>query len=280
MSPSAVFGMVLGLAAHAVGWPIPRGGAQQISNALSAHLKSLGGRILTGMRVESLAQLPPARAILADIAPRQLLRIAGDRLPGFYRHKLARYCYGPGAFKMDWALDGPVPWKSPECSRALTVHLGGTLEEIAHSERLPWQGSVADKPFVLLAQPTLFDVSRAPAGKHTVWAYCHVPNGYAGDVSGQMEDQIERFAPGFRKRVLQRSVMDTARLESLNSNLVGGDFNGGAVTLNQLIFRPTIQMYATPMRGLYLCSAATPPGGGVHGMCGYGAARLALKQLF
>ena len=280
MTPSALFGVVLGLAGHAVGWPIPRGGAQQISNALAAHLKSLGGKVFTNMRVASIAQLPPARAILANITPRQLLQIAGYRLPGFYRHKLEQFRYGPGAFKMDWALDSPVPWKSPDCSRATTVHLGGTLEEIALSERLPWDGSVAARPYVLLAQPTLFDSSRAPEGQHALWGYCHVPNGYRGDVSRQMEDQIERFAPGFRKRVLERSIMNTAQLESHNSNLVGGDFNGGAVTLNQLFFRPTIQMYATPVRGLYLCSASTPPGGGVHGMCGYGAARLALKQMF
>jgi phytoene dehydrogenase-like protein len=280
MNPSATFGMALGLTAHAVGWPIPRGGAQQISNALAAHLKSLGGTIFTNTRGESLEQLPPARAILADVTPRQLLQMAGQSLPRFYRRKLEKYRYGPGAFKMDWALDSPVPWKSPECLQAATVHLGGTLEEIVASERLPWQGSVPEKPFVLLVQPSLFDSSRVPEGKHTVWAYCHVPNGYRGDVSMQMEDQIERFAPGFRKRILRRSVMNTSQLESYNPNLVGGDFNGGAATLNQLFFRPTIQMYATPARGLYLCSASTPPGGGVHGMCGYGAARLALKQLF
>ena len=279
-SPSATFGMALGLTAHAVGWPIPRGGAQQISNALAAHLKSLGGRICTSTRVESLEQLPPARAILADITPRQLLQIAGQRLPSFYRRKLENYQYGPGAFKMDWALESPIPWKSPDCLHAATVHLGGTLDEIAVSEALPWQGSVSERPFVLLAQPSLFDHSRAPEGKHTVWAYCHVPNGYRGDVSNYIENQIERFAPGFRKRILKRSVMNTSQLETYNPNLVGGDFNGGAVTLNQLFFRPTIQMYATPLPGLYLCSASTPPGGGVHGMCGYGAARLALKQMF
>jgi phytoene dehydrogenase-like protein len=206
--------------------------------------------------------------------------MTGRRLPLVYRRKLEKFRYGPGAFKMDWALDGPIPWKSSECLQAATVHLGGTLEEIAASEALPWQGSVADKPLVLLAQASLFDNSRAPEGKHTAWAYCHVPNGYCGDVSNQIEDQIERFAPGFRKRVLKRSIMNTLQLESHNANLVGGDFNAGAVTLNQLFFRPTIQMYATPVRGLYLCSASTPPGGGVHGMCGYGAARLALKQLF
>ena len=279
-APSALFGVALGLIGHAVGWPIPRGGAQQISNALAAHLTRLGGRIFTKTRVESIAQLPPARAILADVTPRQLLRIAGDRLPGFYRHKLERYRYGPGAFKMDWALEGPIPWKSQECLRAITVHVGGSLEDIALAEARPWQGAVAERPYVLLAQPTLFDSSRAPQGHHTAWAYCHVPNGYRGDVSRQMEEQIERFAPGFRKAVLKRSVMNPAQLESYNANLVGGDFNGGALTLNQLFFRPTIQMYATPLRGLYLCSASTPPGGGVHGMCGYGAARLALKQLF
>ena len=278
--PSAAFGLVLALAAHAVGWPIPRGGAQQISNALAAHLKSLGGRIFASTRVDSLAQLPPARAVLADVTPRQLLQMAGLRLPLFYRDKLKKYRYGPGAFKMDWALDNHIPWKSPECLKAATVHLGGTLDEIAAAESLPWRGSVSRRPFVLLAQPSLFDNSRAPDGKHTAWAYCHVPNGYRGDVAGQIEDQIERFAPGFRKSVLQRSIMNTSQLESYNPNLVGGDFNGGAVTLNQLFFRPTIQMYATPLRGLYLCSASTPPGGGVHGMCGYGAARLALKQLF
>jgi phytoene dehydrogenase-like protein len=279
-SPSATFGMVLGLAGHAVGWPIPRGGAQQISNALAAHLKSLGGRIFTSMRVESLDQLPPSRALLADVTPRQLLQIASHRLPLFYRRKLQRYRYGPGAFKMDWALENPVPWKSSDCLRAATVHLGGTLEEIAVSERRPWEGSVAEKPLVLLAQPSLFDRSRAPDGQHTLWAYCHVPNGYRGDVSSQIENQIERFAPGFRKHILKRSVMNTGQLEAHNPNLVGGDFNGGAATLSQLFFRPTVQMYATPLRGLYLCSASTPPGGGVHGMCGYGAARLALKQSF
>ena len=278
--PSAAFGLVLGLAGHAVGWPIPRGGAQQISNALSAHLRSLGGTIITSVRVESLDQLPPARAILADVTPRQLLRIAGRRLPRFYRRKLENYRYGPGAFKMDWALDSPIPWKSAECLHAATVHLGGTLQEIATSEKLPWQGSVAERPFVLLSQPSLFDSSRAPESNHTVWAYCHVPNGYRGDVSKRIETQIERFAPGFRKRILKRSIMNPAQLESFNPNLVGGDFNGGATTLKQLFFRPTIQMYATPLRGLYLCSASTPPGGGVHGMCGYGAAGLALKQMF
>jgi phytoene dehydrogenase-like protein len=279
-SPSAAFGIVLALAAHAVGWPIPRGGAQQISNALAAHLESLGGRIFTGMPVKSIDQLPPSRAILADVTPRQLLRIAGPRLPGFYRRQLENYRYGPGAFKMDWALDRPIPWTSQDCFRAATIHLGGTREEIELSERLPWQGSVSEKPFVLLAQPSLFDRSRAPEGRHTVWAYCHVPNGYGGDVSDKIENQIERFAPGFRKSILKRSVTNPSQLEASNANLVGGDINGGAVTWSQWFFRPTLQTYATPLPGLYLCSASTPPGGGVHGMCGYQAARLALKQLF
>jgi phytoene dehydrogenase-like protein len=278
--PSSAFGIVLALAAHAVGWPIPRGGAQQISNALAAYLKSMGGRIITGMRVESIDQLPPTRAILADVTPRQLLQMAGVRLPGFYRRKLEKFQYGPGAFKMDWALNRPIPWKSPDCLRAATVHLGGSLQEIAASERMPWQSAVSRKPFVILAQPSLFDDTRAPHGHHTAWAYCHVPNGYEKDVSDDIEEQIERFAPGFRKCILQRSIMSPRQLQALNSNLVGGDFNGGAVTLSQLLFRPTVQMYATPVQGLYLCSASTPPGGGVHGMCGYGAARLALKQLF
>jgi phytoene dehydrogenase-like protein len=224
--------------------------------------------------------LPPSRAILADVTPRQLLRIAGPRLPGFYRRQLENYRYGPGAFKMDWALDRPIPWTSQDCFRAATIHLGGTREEIELSERLPWQGSVSEKPFVLLAQPSLFDRSRAPEGRHTVWAYCHVPNGYGGDVSDKIENQIERFAPGFRKSILKRSVTNPSQLEASNANLVGGDINGGAVTWSQWFFRPTLQTYATPLPGLYLCSASTPPGGGVHGMCGYQAARLALKQLF
>ncbi len=278
--PSALFGIVLALAGHGAGWPFPRAGAQQISNALAAHLASLGGKVFTNQRIDSLDQLPPTRAILADLTPRQLLRIAGQRLPRFFQRKLQNYRYGPGAFKMDWALDGPVPWRSPACLSAATVHLGGTLEEIASSERQPGQGAVTDRPFLLLAQPSLFDSSRAPGGQHTLWGYCHVPNGYRGDMSWQIEAQIERFAPGFGRRVLKRSIMNPVQLESSNPNLVGGDFNGGAVTLNQLFFRPTVQMYATPVRGLYLCSSSTPPGGGVHGMCGYGAARMALHQLF
>ncbi|MDQ3803104.1 MAG: NAD(P)/FAD-dependent oxidoreductase, partial [Acidobacteriota bacterium] len=223
--------------------------------------------------------LPPARAVLCDVTPRQLVRIAGHRLPAGYRRKLERYRYGPAAYKIDWALDGPVPWKTEECARAGTVHLGGTLEEVAASERAAWRGEHAEKPFVLVAQPSLFDPTRAPEGRHTLWAYCHVPNGSCVDMAGRVESQIERFAPGFRDRVLARSVMSPADLERRNANLVGGDINGGAQDIRQLFTRPTARLYATPVEGLYICSSSTPPGGGVHGMCGYFAARAALRGI-
>lgn len=276
--PSAAFGLVLGIAGHAVGWPIPRGGSQRIADALASHLRELGGEIVNEARVESIDELPPARAILCDVTPRQLLRLAGHRLPTSYQRKLARYAYGPAAFKVDWALDGPIPWKATECARAATVHLGGTLAEIAASERASWKGEHADKPYVLLAQPSLFDPTRAPESKHTAWAYCHVPNGSTYDMTKRVEDQVERFAPGFRKRVLARSVMGPAELERRNANLVGGDINGGTQDLRQLFLRPTLRLYRTPLKGLYICSSSTPPGGGVHGMCGYFAARAALKD--
>jgi phytoene dehydrogenase-like protein len=279
MVPSAAFGLVLGALAHAVGWVMPRGGAQRISDALAAHLRSLGGEIITGTPVRSLDELPPARAVLCDLSPRPLLRIAGERLPQAYRRKLERYRYGMAAFKVDWALDAPIPWRAEACARAGTVHLGGTLEEIARCEREVWEGRPSDRPYVLLVQPTLFDPSRAPAGKHTVWAYCHVPNGSTTDMLSRIEQQIERFAPGFRDRVLARSIMAPADLERTNANLVGGDIAMGASTLRQLFARPTWRWYATPSRGLYICSASTPPGVGVHGMCGYHAAQLALKQV-
>lgn len=277
---TAGFGLLLALAGHAVGWPFARGGSQRISDALAAHLRSLGGKIITGVRVDSLDQLPPARAILADLTPRQLLTIAGHRLPGAYRRKLENFRYGAGAFKIDWALERPIPWKSEDCLRAGTVHLGGTIEEICASERSIEQGSVSEKPFVLLSQPTLFDSSRAPAGQHTAWAYCHVPNGYCLDVSDRIENQIERFAPGFRKCVLKTSVMGPTQFEEHNPNLVGGDINGGVADLRQMFWRPTFRRHGTALEGLYLCSASTPPGGGVHGMCGYRAARMALAQRF
>ncbi len=280
MRPSAAFGLVLGVAAHAAGWPIPRGGAQSISNALVSYLRSLGGDVTAGRAVASLDELPPARAVLCDVTPRQLLRIAGTKLSPAFRSQLQRYRYGPGVCKVDWALGAPIPWKAEACSRAGTVHVGGTLEEIARSERDAWEGRVAERPFVLLAQPTLFDGSRAPAGKHVAWAYCHVPNGSTADVSGAIEQQIERFAPGFRERILARHVVVAAAMEQHNANLIGGDIGGGAETLAQVFLRPTWRLYRTPAKGVYLCSSSTPPGGGVHGMCGYWAARAALRDGF
>lgn len=273
---SASFGLVLGITGHAVGWPIPRGGSQKIADALASFLRSLGGEIETNARVDSIDDLPPARQILCDITPRQLLRIAGHQLPANFRRRLERYRYGLAAYKLDYALSAPVPWKAKECSRAATVHLGGTLAEIAASESAAWQGRHHEKPYVLVVQPSLFDDTRAPAGQHTLWAYCHVPNGSAFDMTGRIEEQIERFAPGFRDLILARNVLSPAALEKHNANLVGGDINGGAQDLPQLFLRPTVSLYKTPRKGLYLCSASTPPGGGVHGMCGYFAAQLAL----
>jgi len=275
---TAAFGLVLGITGHQVGWPVPRGGSQRIADALASYLRSLGGEIVTGARVESVEELPPSRAVLCDVTPRQLLRLAGQRLPDGYRRKLARYRYGPAAFKMDWALDGPIPWKAADCARAATVHLGGTLDEVAASERAPSKGEHAEKPFVLLAQPSLFDPTRAPAGKHTAWAYCHVPNGSTFDMTERIENQIERFAPGFCGRMLARKVTPPTGLERYNANLVGGDINGGAQDIRQLFLRPTVRLYATPAKGLYICSSSTPPGGGVHGMCGHFAARAALRS--
>jgi phytoene dehydrogenase-like protein len=277
---TAAFGLVLLALGHAVGWPIPRGGAQAISNALAAHLKSLGGEIVTGARIQSLNDLAPSRCVLFDLTPRQLVQIAGERLPAGFKNKLTKYRYGPAAFKMDWALDGPVPWRATECTQAATVHLGGTLAEMEASEAAVWEGKCPERPYVLLAQHTLFDASRAPEGKHTLWAYCHVPNGSAVDMSKQIEDQIERFAPGFRSRIIARSVSSPADLESRNANLIGGDINGGVQTLAQMFTRPTVHTYRTPLDGVYICSSSTPPGGGVHGMCGYHAARVALKTSF
>ncbi len=278
--PGAAFGFVLGIIAHSLGWPFARGGSQNITNALAAHLKSLGGEIATGMPVASLEQLPRARAILCDVTPRQLLQLAGSRFPAGFRRALERYRYGPGVCKLDWALDGPIPWKAAECGHAGTVHLGGTFEEIAASERDCWQGKHSERPFVLLSQPTLFDTTRAPAGKHTAWAYCHVPNGSAVDMTDAIEKQIERFAPGFRRLVLKRSVRVAASLESYNANLIGGDIGGGMADLGQFLLRPTRRFYRTPAKGIYLCSSSTPPGPGVHGLCGHLAAQAALKDHF
>lgn len=278
-SPTAAFGMVLAMLGHAVGWPLPRGGSQSLSNALAAHLLSLGGEIVTGAAVQSIYDLPAARAVLCDLSPRPLLRIAGRRFPAAYKKSLERYRYGVGVYKVDWALSGPIPWKAPECATAATVHLGGALEEISRGEREPWAGRTPSEPFVILAQQSLFDASRAPAGRHTAWAYCHVPNGSTANMLDAIETQVERFAPGFRDLVLARSVMAPADIERRNPNLAGGDIGGGASTLGQLFARPTWRTYSTPVRGLYLCSAATPPGVGVHGMCGYFAAKRALSEV-
>jgi phytoene dehydrogenase-like protein len=277
-APTAGFGLVLGGLAHVAGWVVPRGGAQRISDALAAHLRSLGGEIVTSSPVATIDDLPAARAILCDLSPKPLLRIAGHRFPDGYRRLLERYRYGMGAFKVDWALDAPIPWRASACARAATVHVGGTLDEIAASERDAWTGRISERPFVLLAQPTICDPSRAPAGKHTVWAYCHVPHASTADMVGPIESQIERFAPGFRDRILARSVMTPADIESRNANLVGGDIGAGVTDLDQFFSRPTWRWYSTPVRGLYLCSAATPPGVGVHGMCGYFAAQRALRE--
>lgn len=278
---TAGFALVLAVLGHAVGWPIARGGSQTIADALTAYLRSLGGDIRTGSRVETLDDLPRAANVLFDVTPRQLVGIAGSALPSGYRQQLENYRYGPGVFKVDWALDRPIPWRAPDCRRAGTVHLGGTLDEIAAAERAVWRGENPARPFVILTQPSLFDPTRAPAGKHTAWAYCHVPNGSTVDVTKYIENQIERFAPGFREGILARSTMSPAALERHNANYVGGDINGGSQDLRQLFTRPTFSWnpYTTPRPGLYLCSSSTPPGGGVHGMCGYYAATAALIQL-
>jgi phytoene dehydrogenase-like protein len=278
--PTGAFAVIFCGTVHAVGWPIAQGGSQKLADALVSYLRSLGGEVVTGWRVESLDEFPKAKAILCDVAPRALAKIAGARLPDAFRQKLENYRHGPGVCKLDWALDGPIPWKAQECLRAATVHVGGTLEEIAESERAPWNNQLDQRPFVLLSQPTLFDTSRAPAGKHTAWAYCHVPNGSSADVSEQIENQVERFAPGFRERILGRSVIVASKMSDHNANLVGGDVVGGANTLEQLIFRPTARLYRTPAKGIYICSASTPPGGGVHGMCGHIAARAAIADVW
>jgi len=277
--PTAAFGLVLGAMAHVVGWVLARGGTQRVSDALAAHLRSLGGEIVTGMTVRSVDDLPPARAVLCDLSPKPLLRIAGHKFPRSYRRQLEHYRYGMGAYKVDWALEGPIPWRAAECAQAGTVHLGGTLEEIARSERETWDGRAADRPFVLLVQPSLFDPSRAPDGRHTAWAYCHVPHGCDVGMLERIEQQVERFAPGFRARVLARSVRGPADIERHNVNFVGGDIGAGVTDLRQFFARPTWRRYSTPIRGLYICSAATPPGVGVHGMCGYYAAQRALREV-
>ena len=277
---TASFGVVLGVLAHAIGWPLPAGGSQRIANALAAYLRSLGGEIVTGCDVASLGSLPSSSAVLLDISPKAFLRLAGDLLPPGYRRQLEGYRYGPGVFKVDYALSGPVPWRAEACRGAGTVHLGGTLPEIAAAERAVHKGQHPERPYVLVAQQSLFDPSRAPAGQHTLWAYCHVPNGSTVDRTAAIEAQIERFAPGFHDLILARHTTHTAQLEAYNPNYVGGDINNGVQDLRQLWSRPTLQRnpYHTPLPGVYLCSSATPPGGGVHGMCGFHAAKAALKR--
>ncbi len=277
---TASFGVVLGVLAHAIGWPLPVGGSQRIPDALAAYLRSLGGEIVTGFDVASLGSLPSSSAVLLDISPKAFLRIAGDLLSPGYRRRLEGYRYGPGVFKVDYALSGPVPWQAEACRRAGTIHLGGTLPEIAEAERAVHKGQHPERPYVLVAQQSLFDPSRAPAGQHTLWAYCHVPNGSTVDMTAAIEAQIERFAPGFRDLILARHTTHTAQLEAYNPNYVGGDINNGVQDLRQLWTRPTLQRnpYHTPLPGVYLCSSATPPGGGVHGMCGYHAASAVMKR--
>ena len=276
---SAAMGVVLAMGAHAVGWPVARGGSQRLTDALVAELRSAGGTVETRRRVESLDELGDAAPVLLDLTPREVLRIEAGRLPDGYRRRLSRYRYGPGIFKLDWALDGPIPWRAPDAARGGTVHLGGTLDEIVASEDAAVSGRHHEHPFVLLVQPSLFDPTRAPEGKHTAWAYCHVPNGSTKDMTDAIEAQVERFAPGFRDLIAARSAMDSAEVERRNPNYVGGDINGGAQDLRQLFTRPVARPvpYSTPVPGLFICSSSTPPGGGVHGMCGYWAARAALR---
>lgn len=279
---TASIGLVLATAGHAAGWPIAKGGSRSITDALVAKLQQLGGDLILGQRVTSLDELPPARAYVLDVTPRQLRAIARDRLPDFYASRLDRFRYGPGVFKIDWALRGPVPWRDPRAARSATVHLSGTLGEIARAEALVHAGGVGERPFVLFAQPTLFDPTRAPAGQHVAWAYCHVPSGSEVDATAAIEDHVEQHAPGFRDLVLARATMSPRQLAAYNENYVGGDINGGISDLRQLFFRPVVAAdpYATPAEDVFLCSSSTPPGGGVHGMCGYWAARSVLRNVF
>jgi phytoene dehydrogenase-like protein len=276
---TAAFGTIFAVTAHAVGWPIARGGSQAIANALISHLQTLGGRVTTSQRVGSLSELGEFRAAMCDVTPSQLLELGGERFTPSYRRLLQRYRRAPGTFKVDYALSSPIPWRASDCARASTVHIGGTMEEIAASEDATRNGKPAERPFVLLAQPTLVDNTRAPAGKHIAWAYCHVPNGSTDDMLPRLEAQIERFAPGFRDCVLERRVFRPSDLQAMDANLVGGDIGGGSADWRQLLFRPTWRLYATPAEDIYICSSSTPPGAGVHGMCGYNAARVALSKL-
>ena len=279
---TAAVGLVLMANGHLKGWPIPKGGSQQIANALGGYFESIGGKIETGRYIKSLKDLPSAKAFLFDVSPKQLLDIAGESFSGFYRRQLKNYRYGAGVFKVDWALDGPVPFTAPECREAGTVHIGGFIADIVHSEKEASGGRVTEKPFVLLAQQSLFDAGRAPEGKQTLWGYCHVPNGSILDRTEAIENQVERFAPGFKDRIIARHTFNTAQIESYNPNYIGGDINGGILDIWQLYTRPALKLspYNTSAKGLYICSASTPPGGGVHGMCGYNAGKKALKDIW
>jgi phytoene dehydrogenase-like protein len=279
--PSASFGIVLGLAGHAVGWPIPQGGSGEITQAMLTHLKKKNVELVSGRLIHSLEELQNGAALFLDITPSQFLSMAGNRLSGSYVRMLKQFRYGPGVFKMDWAISEPIPWKAKECLLAGTVHVGGSMESIALSEREAWQNKYPEIPFVILAQPTLFDDTRTPHGRHIAWAYCHIPNGFTGDMTAQIEAQIERFAPGFRDIILARSTMNTTELETNNPNLVGGDITGGAQVMSQIFTRPVLRWdpYTTPLGNVYLCSASTPPGAGVHGMCGAHAAASYLSTL-
>ncbi|AMR32214.1 FAD-dependent oxidoreductase [Mucilaginibacter sp. PAMC 26640] len=279
---TSAIALVLMTAGNLGGWPIPKGGSESIANALAAHFKALGGKIETGVYITSLSQLPSAHAVLFDVSPKQLLQIAGHKFSSLYRWQLERYRYGMGVYKVDWALDDAIPFTSAACRQAGTVHLGNTFSEIRLAEQQTWNGGHPDKPYVLLAQQSLFDHTRAPAGKHTVWAYCHVPNGSTINMTETIEKQVERFAPGFRERILAKHTMDTAQVEAYNPNYIGGDINGGVIDIRQLFTRPALRYspYKTSEKGIYLCSASTPPGGGVHGMCGYWSAKRALNEVF
>ncbi|HEX8609538.1 MAG TPA: NAD(P)/FAD-dependent oxidoreductase [Pedobacter sp.] len=281
LSTSAI-ALVLMTAGHLKGWPIPQGGSKEIANALASYFISIGGRIQTGQFVKSLSELPSAKTVLFDVTPKQLLEIAGHKFSPLYRWQLERYRYGMGVFKIDWALDGPIPFTAAQARKAGTVHIGNTIEEIALSEKLTWEGKHSEKPYVLLAQQSLFDDTRAPEGKHTAWAYCHVPNGSTKDMTAFIEQQVERFAPGFKDLILARHTMNTLEVQAYNPNYIGGDINGGVIDIGQLFTRPVLRSspYRTSAKGLYICSSSTPPGGGVHGMCGYHAARQALVDIF
>lgn len=279
---TSAIALVLMAAAHTKGWPLPRGGSVKIAEAMAGYFISLGGKIQTNTYVSSLDQLPSAQALLFDVTPVQLLEIAGHRFSSIYKWQLERYRYGMGVFKIDWALDGPIPFTNAACRNAGTVHLGATLSEITLSEQQTWNGRYPENPFVLLAQQSLFDTTRAPAGKHTAWAYCHVPNGSAVDRTAAIEQQIERFAPGFKDQIIARNTMNPDEMQQYNPNYIGGDINGGLINITQLFTRPALRWspYKTSAKGLYICSSSTPPGGGVHGMCGYWAAKKALKDVF